>query len=153
LEALTVAFKDYTFLDFRSGKGRPLLLASEFPFKQIIGPEFSPQLHQIAENNIRRYRSPSQQCSNIQCLNLDFVDVNLPNEPLVLFFFDPCRVRVLSKIVSKIGQSLRDHPRPLYVAYVAPRREEERLLASESFLKQIFVASNRTSAFIGIAHR
>lgn len=137
LGSFDVVFKDYTFIDFGSGKGRALLLASEFPFKQIIGLEFSPQLHQIAENNIRRYRSTSQQCSNIQCLNLDLVDFNLPNEPLVLFFFDPCRVRVLSKIVSRIGQSLLDHPRPLYVAYVAPRREEEQLLASTPFLKQI----------------
>ena len=37
LAAFDIGFEDYTFLDFGSGKGRALLLASEFPFKRILG--------------------------------------------------------------------------------------------------------------------
>ena len=56
LAAFDMALEDYTFIDFGSGKGRALLLASEYPFKRIVGLEFSPELHAIAEQNIQRYR-------------------------------------------------------------------------------------------------
>src|SRR5215469_1881738 len=35
---------DYTFLDIGAGKGRAVLLASEFPFRQVIGVELNPAL-------------------------------------------------------------------------------------------------------------
>lgn len=141
--SLEVRFEDYTFIDFGSGKGRALLLASEFPFKRIIGLEFSPELHGIAENNIRQYRSSTQTCRNVQSLNLDFVNFTLPLEPLILFFFDPCRVRIAAEIVTKIGESLRECPRPLYVAYVAPRAEHEQLFGSCGFLIETFRSTER----------
>jgi len=138
LASLDLAFEDYTFVDFGSGKGRGLLLASEFPFRRIIGLEFSPELHRIAESNIQEYRSATQKCRNIQSLNLDFVEFVLPLEPLILFFFDPCRAHIVAEVVVKIGQSLLECPRPLYVAYVAPRAEHERLFASSGCLKETF---------------
>jgi hypothetical protein len=138
LASFDIALEDYTFVDFGSGKGRALLLASEFPFKRILGLEFSPELHRIAEENIRRYNSASQKCRDIQSVNVDFADYALPPEASVLFFFHPCRIRVLSEVVAGIGQSLLSHPRPLYVAYVAPTQEQEQLFASAGFLEKIF---------------
>src|ERR1700688_3075147 len=55
-----IAFEDFTFIDFGSGKGRALLLASEYPFRRIVGLEFSPELHLTAEENIARYTSATQ---------------------------------------------------------------------------------------------
>jgi hypothetical protein len=54
LESFDIALEGLTFIDFGSGKGRTLLMASEYPF---IGLEFSPELHRIAESNITRYGS------------------------------------------------------------------------------------------------
>ena len=138
LAGFGIAFENYTFVDFGSGKGRALLLASEFPFKRILGLEFSPELHGIAEENIRRYSSATQKCQYIQLLNVDFAGYALPPEASVLFFFHPCRTRVLSEVVAGIGRSLLSHPRPLYIAYVAPTPEQERLFASAGFLEKIF---------------
>jgi hypothetical protein len=45
MAGLEIAFENFTFIDFGSGKGRALLLASEFPFRGIIGLEFAPELH------------------------------------------------------------------------------------------------------------
>ncbi len=137
IASLDIAFEEYMFVDFGSGKGRALLLASEFPFKRIIGLEFSPELHRIAEDNLRHYRSERQKCSDIQCRNVDFVEFALPLEPLVLFFFDPCQLRVLTEVVARIGQSMLASPRPLYVAYVAVQPEKEQLFRNAGFLKEI----------------
>jgi SAM-dependent methyltransferase len=133
-----IAFEDFTFIDFGSGKGRALLLASEYPFQRIVGLEFSPELHRIARENIGRYSSATQKCREIQSLNVDFAEYVLPPEASVLFFFHPCRIRVLSAVVAGIGQSLLSHPRPLYVAYVAPTLEQQQLFASAGFLEKIF---------------
>ncbi len=137
LASLDIAFEDFTFIDFGSGKGRALLLASEFPFKRIIGLEFSPELHQIAQENVRHYRSEQQRCRDIESINVDFVAFPLPAEPLVLFFFDPCHLRVLAEVVARIGQSLLASPRPLYIAYVAVRPEQEQLFRTAAFLNEI----------------
>ena len=137
LAGFDIAFEDYTFIDCGSGKGRALLLASEYPFKRIMGLEFSPELHQAAQENIRRYQSSTQKCRDIQSLNVDFADFVLPPEASVLFFFHPCRTRVLSAVVDEIGRSLLSHPRPLYIAYVAPTPEQEQLFASAAFLNKI----------------
>src|SRR5882757_3009883 len=138
LACLDIAFKDFTFIDFGSGKGRALLLASEYPFQQIMGLEFSPELHRVAEENIRRYSSSTQECRNIQSLNVDFADFALPPQASILFFFDPCRGRVLAEVAAGIGKSLLACPRTVFVAYVAPRPELEQLFASAGFLKEIY---------------
>src|SRR5712671_3243440 len=39
LESLDIRHELYSFIDFGCGKGRALLLASRFPFKEIIGVE------------------------------------------------------------------------------------------------------------------
>ena len=137
LAMLDIDTGDYTFVDFGSGKGRALLLASEFPFTRIVGLEFAPELHAIAEENIRRYHSQTQKCRDIQSRNVDFVGFSLPPGPLVLFFFDPCRGPALHKVVATIGQSLKMNPRPVYVVYIAPRGECEQVLSSAEFLREI----------------
>ena len=57
LGALTLEHEKFTFLDLGSGQGRTLLMASEYPFRRIVGVEIIPELHAIAEQNIRRYRN------------------------------------------------------------------------------------------------
>ena len=41
----------FTFVDLGCGKGRPLLVASEYPFREIIGVELSASLAKIAQRN------------------------------------------------------------------------------------------------------
>lgn len=53
------------------GKGRVLLLASEFPFQQVIGVEIDPRLHHIAQKNIAAYRHPFQKCEDVQSICSD----------------------------------------------------------------------------------
>src|SRR3984957_17090364 len=55
LEQLHLDFQRFRFVDLGSGKGRALLLASDYPFREIIGVELSPELDQIARANIAHY--------------------------------------------------------------------------------------------------
>jgi SAM-dependent methyltransferase len=123
LSQLKISFEDFVFVDFGSGKGRALLLAAEFPFKRIVGVEFAPELHAIAQRNIRSYENPKQRCSNIESICMDFSEYELPDEPCVLYFFDPCEGSVLAKTLENIRSSLERRPRTIYLLYVAPPQE------------------------------
>ena len=49
---LDVDHREFVFVDYGSGKGRVLMLAADYPFKRIVGVEFSPPLDRIARENI-----------------------------------------------------------------------------------------------------
>jgi len=135
LASLQLKFEDFVFVDFGSGKGRALLLASQFPFKRIVGVEFSPELHAAALANL--VRSWDRRCDSVEALCMDFLEFSLPVEPSLLFFFDPCDESVLAEMLAKISRSLEANPRELYVIYVAPTAAKERLLDSAACLRKV----------------
>lgn len=137
LETLSIRFEDFLFIDFGSGKGRALLLASEAPFRKIIGIEFSPELHGDARSNIAKYNSARRRCPTVESVCGDFLEFPLPLEPSVLFFFDPCDWRVLAKMLERISESVRAQPRETYLVYVAPTAAKERLLDATSWLVKL----------------
>ena len=61
------------FVDLGSGKGRTLLLASEYPFRRIVGVELSPKLHRIAKTNVEKFRSEEQRCRTFALHCMDAV--------------------------------------------------------------------------------
>jgi hypothetical protein len=118
--SLKIDYSAYTFVDFGSGKGRALLVASEFSFSEILGVEFATELHEIACQNIRRYRSKTQKCKNVQSLNLDAAEFEVPSTPLVLYLYNPFRPSVLSIVLQRLQRSLNSHPRDVILIYAAP---------------------------------
>ncbi len=137
LASLPIRFEEYVFVDFGSGKGRALLLASEFPFKKIVGVEFSPELHAVAQRNIAKYQSPRCKCTTIESVCMDFLEYPLPLAPSVLFFFDPCKRSALARMTTRIAESLAAYPRELYLAYVAPTAANEQVLDAADCLVKI----------------
>lgn len=120
LSGLNSTFENLVFIDFGSGKGRVLLMASEFPFRKITGVEFSSQLHAIAEENIRRYQSSTQKCRDVTSVCADFTQFPIPSDPLFVFLYNPASLEITSALARNIAQSLREHPREMWVLYVTP---------------------------------
>lgn len=133
LASIDISFLDFTFIDFGSGKGRALLLASERPFKRIVGVEFSPELHRIAQRNLEAFKGP-RKCAAAESVCMDFLLFELPNDPLVLFFFDPCEDRVLLQLLARVRQSIESHPRSAYLIYVAPTTSKKGTLDASDWL-------------------
>ncbi len=120
LGTLKIEYSQYTFVDFGSGKGRVLLVASEFPFHEVLGVEFARELHEVACENIRRYRSATQQCRKIQSLHADATEFSFPLVPLVLYFFNPFGPAVLVPVLRNLQRSLESNPRDVVLVYMAP---------------------------------
>lgn len=119
----TINFRDFTFIDLGSGKGRTLLMASDYPFRRIIGVELLPALHRIAQENLARYKSESQKCFDLQAICADATRFCFPDEPLVIFLFNPFGESGMRRVTANLEQSLRARPRPAYVLYHNPLLE------------------------------
>jgi hypothetical protein len=128
-------FHEFIFLDLGSGKGRTLLMASDYPFRRIVGVELLSALHNAAQDNISRYRSELQKCFAMELICGDAAEFAFPVEPTVLFLFNPFPESGLKRVIVNLEQSLRDHPRPVYVLYHNPLLED--VLAGSRALDKI----------------
>jgi SAM-dependent methyltransferase len=128
-------FRDFTFLDLGSGKGRTLLMASDYPFRRIVGVELLPFLHQIAGENLRQYNGESQQCFALESICADATRFPFPCEPLVIYLFNPFPESGLRAVVANLGKSLQEHSRTAYVLYHNPLLEH--VLSEDAALRKI----------------
>jgi hypothetical protein len=135
MATLPIRFEEFTFIDLGSGKGRTLLLASEYPFARIRGVEILPELHRAAEENIRAYNSPTQRCAQIESLHGDAREFAFPAESLLLYLFNPLPEAGLRQMLANLERSLRQNPRPVYVLYHNPLLED--VLAQSTVLKRM----------------
>lgn len=130
-------YNETTFIDFGSGKGRVLLLASEYDFKKIIGVELSLQLHNIAMENINKWRSIKKKCCDIVSINVNAVEFELPDGPLVLFFFTPFLGPIFGEIVSKINDKIKNNNCCITIIYYGSNNENVKMLCDLNFHHQI----------------
>ena len=49
-----INLSEFTFIDIGSGKGRALLMASQYPFQRILGIELLPELHRVAKEEYQQ---------------------------------------------------------------------------------------------------
>jgi len=131
--ALDIDYSRYTFVDLGSGKGRVLLVASEFPFLEVQGVEFARELHEVAVENIKGYRSSSQKCKKVHSRHGDATEFQFPPEPLVLFLANPFGPGVLVPVLHNLQKSLESNPRDVILIYTAAFHGK--LVESETSLK------------------
>ena len=128
MASLPIDFSGFMFVDVGSGKGRALLMASEYPFRGILGIESIAELHRAAEDNIRVWQSSArtastQRCRQIEAVLADAREFEFPEEPLVLYFFNPLPERAFSETIERLTNSLARAPRPLWIVYHHPLLE------------------------------
>ena len=128
-------FGAFTFIDLGSGKGRTLLMASDYPFRRIVGVELLPALHRAAQENLGKYRSERQKCFAIEAICGDAAEFAFPVEPTVLFLFNPFPESGLRRVIANLERSLREQPRVVYVLYHNPLLEH--VLGGSSAVKKI----------------
>jgi hypothetical protein len=116
-------FHDFVFIDLGSGKGRTLLMASDYRFRRIMGVELLPALHQIAQENLRKYHGENQKCFQLKAICADAVQFAFPDEPTVLYLFHPLPESGLRHVIENLERSLETYPRQAYVLYHNPLLE------------------------------
>ena len=117
LRAVPVKFEGFTLIDLGSGKGRTLLMASDYPFGRIIGVELLEELDAIAQENIARYQGENQRCFALESHTGDACEFPFPAEPTMLYLFNPFPEHVLGTVLGNLRESLKASPRDVVVIY------------------------------------
>ncbi len=112
----------FIFLDLGSGKGKALMLAAEYPFRKIIGVEFSSQLHNIAKENITKFKIKNS--NNFQLIHEDASIYRFPQENIILFLYNPFDGIVLEQVLKKIENHITRTSKDIYIVYHYPINSE-----------------------------
>ena len=140
LRALPVDLRHFTFVDMGCGKGRVLLIARKFQFRQVIGVELSEKLYRTAVRNTRRF-------PDVSVVHGDAAHYPMPAGPCVLFLFNPFSENVLESVTTNIERRFTQDASPVYVIYLSPEfqapfetRQRFRRLPYKSRNVNIYVA-------------
>lgn len=124
LAAVNIDYSQFTFIDLGSGKGRALMLAAQHPFRHIIGVEFAEELHRAAEENFRKlaaaWGAPNDR---IKLVHEDAGEYPLPDDPLLIFLYQPFGEELMRKVAKKVLKSYCLSPRKISIYYLYPVHE------------------------------
>jgi len=102
----------YTFIDIGAGKGRGLLVASEYRFRKVVGIELNPALAAIASSNVAQWTAShaaditAPRLAPIEVLEQDALDFEFPRTSVLLFLFHPFEAPVLESLLQRIESQL-----------------------------------------------
>lgn len=124
IHSLQIDHRRFSFVDFGAGKGRVLLIAAQLPFSAVLGVEFSQELCAIANANIDRQAPESLKAEQVECLHADVTAYELPDTPLVCYFYNPFDQVVMASVVERLLASFHERRRDVYVLYVHPEHRD-----------------------------
>ena len=128
---LGIDYSKWVFIDLGAGKGRALLLACTFPFKQVIGVEFSRELANVAANNITSH-DPARECHDVSVICADASTYVIPRGLTLIYLNNPFNGPVMERVVENLRISLQEQAKDLYIVYWNP-------LCSEMFDRASFL--------------
>lgn len=111
------------FIDFGCGKGRALILAAQYGFKNIYGVELAKELCGEADANIQRVKHAFPDAQFHICF-ADAAHFDIPDQINVFYFFNPFPAIVMRSVLINIEKSLDRKLRKVYVVYVNPVHAE-----------------------------
>lgn len=127
-------FHEFYFIDVGSGLGRNLLLASEYPFKKIIGIEISEFLTTQAKSNIQRYRSPNTGCKEVEAICVDALKYTFPNHDIFIYMWEPFNEQVFEVFFANLIAHASKFGNRIFFAILGQKYSRSRALQSFKYL-------------------
>jgi SAM-dependent methyltransferase len=136
LPAVSGKIEAYSFVDVGAGKGRALLLASELPFRKIIGVELCEDLALIAQKNVARWSRAARPRARIRVVQGDAAKFPWPRTPLLVYLYNPFSCSLIERMAETLaaapGSGLVD------LLYVNPTCADT--LARQAFFERLWTA-------------
>ena len=145
----TGTINEFTFIDAGAGMGRALLLASEFPFRSVIGVELNPTLARIARKNIAHWKAEGLASAPVRVVCRDAVEFKIPPGPCVVFMFNPFGAPVMRRLLKAWTRNLAGRESQLDILYV--NNEQELVLRRHPGLQRLFAGKVMRSPADAIA--
>jgi SAM-dependent methyltransferase len=103
LPAVSGRIEAYSFVDVGAGKGRALLLATELPFRKVIGVELSEELSRIAEQNVARWNRVARPRAEIRIVQGDAAKFRWPRTPLLVYLYNPFACSLVAQLAENLA--------------------------------------------------
>jgi len=97
------------FYDLGCGKGRALVVASEFEFREIVGVELSGHLSNVARRNAAVVSSRFPGRPRIRVVEGDAVEAELPPGDLVVYIYHAFGEQTLTKVLANLSAAAERH--------------------------------------------
>ncbi len=108
----------YTFVDIGAGKGRAMLIASQAPFREVIGVELNPNLTAVAQQNIHHWIRSEPHLAPIRLRQGDATTFTFPPGPCLIFMFHPFEAPALRRFLRTIETQFAKRAGKLDILYV-----------------------------------
>ena len=115
---------EYAFIDLGCGKGRPLLVASEFPFQRVVGVEMAPRLAEIARQNAATVSRRRGQEVPIEVQVGDATTTVAPAVRVVYFLYHPFDAELTGALAENIAAQLGGRLEHAFIVYYNPVHAE-----------------------------
>lgn len=107
---------DDVFLDLGCGMGRAVCMAGMHRMRSVIGVEISPELCQIAIDNVAKMTARLA-CRDVRIVNSDAASYTIPGDVSILYLFNPFGGSVLRRVFENVNASLQVAQRPLRLIF------------------------------------
>ena len=140
LATLAAKIEAYSFVDVGAGKGRAILLASELPFRKIIGVELSEELAHQAERNVARWNrvARSRKRPRIRVVHGDALEFRWPRTPLLVYMYNPFACSLVGQLAANIASAARSRSSLVDLLYVNPTCSDA--LTSQGLFERLWTA-------------
>lgn len=118
ISAVGADHRQVAFVDLGCGKGRVVVVASEYPFRRVIGVDLSPALVHIAAQNARIIAQRHPGRTPIEAAVADAAEFVFPELPLLLHFYHPFESAITARVLTHLKKSFDAAPRRVIVAYL-----------------------------------
>ncbi len=120
-QALPKDHASWTFIDIGAGRGRVLLEAATYPYREVLGIEFAREL--VEEGKLNLASSAHKQCKaqSINLLQADATNFAVPHGPCIFYLFNPFREDVVRDFLRHVMTSYVTEPRRFIFVYLNPK--------------------------------
>jgi SAM-dependent methyltransferase len=118
------AIEDYSFVDLGCGKGRAVMMASEFGFRQVVGVELHAGLARIAEANVAVWMAAGRAVCPVRIVCQDATEFVFPQGACLLYLFHPFAAPVMKRLIERIETDFAGRPGMLDLIYFNPEAGE-----------------------------
>jgi hypothetical protein len=118
------AIENYGFVDLGCGKGRAILMASEFRFREVVGVELHASLVTIAEANVRAWTEAGRAVCPVRIVCQEATEFVFPDGACLLYLFNPFAAPVMKRLIERIESDFAGRRGMLDLIYFNPEAAE-----------------------------
>lgn len=122
-------------VDFGCGKGRVLFYVNQRFNCEVCGIEVDEELYEQAVSNCAYYNTRFRGAADkIELICGKAEEYEIRQEDTIFYFFNPFEINIFTEVIDHIMESVKAHPRRIYVMMYYPKEEYRTVMKRNRFI-------------------